>query len=144
MLWWRRKWNPFLLPHRKPKLWNLIRQIIGLPKDPDAETISEMIVSLRAASEAALGQGLGNTVSITAPWMAIWQDDLPSDSTVHEALRLAGLGPAPLGIMSPTYISETNAVLVANGRRICQDRWCYGAEVSEEDPYTDDVVYFIR
>lgn len=133
-----------MLPHRKPKFWRVIRRIIGSQEDPHAETISEMVMSLRAASEAALGQGLGNTVAITAPWMAIWQDELPSDSTVNEALRLAGLGRAPLGIMSPIYISETNAVLAANGRRICQDRFCYGAEVSEEDPYTDDVVYFIR
>lgn len=60
------------------------------------------------------------------------------------ARELAGLKGFKVETMSPLYLAEANTVLAVNGRRLCQDHYCYGPERSEESLMTNDAVYYIR
>ncbi|OAA33877.1 hypothetical protein NOR_08756 [Metarhizium rileyi] len=105
--------------------------------------LAEMIVSLREASEAILGD-LPATVAVTAPYVLAWLDEETDFSSyVWRARELAGLKSFRVETMSPLYLAEASTVFAANGRCLCQDRYCYGPERTEEDIFTHDVVYHI-
>ena len=81
------------------------------------------MAAFKAESEAALGSPI-TIVSVTAPWVAAWADYIPIDSTVNDALTAAGLESWTLEASWPIYLGEANAVLAANGRWHCRERWC--------------------
>ena len=103
--------------------WYLLRRIFGLPASGDAAVFNGMVAALKAESEAALGSPI-TIVSVTAPWVAAWADYIPVDSAVNDALTSAGLEPWTLEASWPIYLGEANAVLAANGRWHCRERWC--------------------
>ncbi|KAK4232739.1 hypothetical protein C8A03DRAFT_20030, partial [Achaetomium macrosporum] len=83
-----------------------------------------------------------DTVSVTAPWVAAWEGDIPVDSVVNDALVAAGLAPYTWEASDPIHLSETSAALAANTRRLCRDRWC-GVDIDDESELSPQIVYFI-
>jgi hypothetical protein len=79
-----------------------------------------LLAALKAQSEVALGSSI-DVVSVTAPAMAAWQNSIPVNSVVNDALVLAELEPWSWEASDPEYLGEANTVLAANGRRICKD-----------------------
>ncbi|KAL2126164.1 hypothetical protein VTI74DRAFT_1576 [Chaetomium olivicolor] len=120
-------------------LWRLLRRVLGLPPTDESAVLAGLVAALKAESEAALGSPI-TIVSVTAPWVAAWEDDIPVDSVVNDALTSAGLEPWTWESTWPIYLGETNAVLAANGRRHCRKRWCGVLEGSDLWP---NITYLI-
>ncbi len=121
-------------------LWRLFRRVLGLPPTAPSAVLAGLVAALKAESEAALKSPI-TIVSVTAPWVAAWQDDIPVDSTVNDALTSAGLEPWTWESTWPIYLGETNSVLAANGRQHCRTRWC---GVPQNPVIWPNVTFFIR
>ncbi|KAJ9145321.1 hypothetical protein NKR23_g5287 [Pleurostoma richardsiae] len=73
-------------------IWRLLKRAVGLPGTHEAAILPELLAALKAQSEVALGSSI-DVVSVTAPAMAAWQNSIPVDSVVNDALVLAELEP---------------------------------------------------
>lgn len=124
-------------------LWRLLKRSVGLPATSEEAVLADLIVALKEASEVALRTRI-NTAAVTAPRMAAWQDVIPVDSTVNNALVLAGLEPYDWEASDPPYLAEVNAVLASNGRRICRERWCFLDDDSGIESRVRQIAYYIR
>lgn len=124
-------------------LWRLLKRSVGLPATSEEAVLADLIVALKEASEVALRTRI-NTAAIAAPRMAAWQDVIPVDSTVNNALVLAGLEPYDWEASTPPYLAEVNAVLASNGRRICRERWCFLDDDSGIESRVRQIAYYIR
>ena len=106
--------------------------------------LAEVLVSLRKASVAILGD-LPATVEITAPYVLAWQEEETEFSSyIWKARKRAKLKSFPVETMSPLYLAEASTVLAANNQCLCQDRYCYGPEASDESVFMQEVVYYVR
>lgn len=122
------------------------------PPDPSeaATLLVDLISKLKEESEAALGQPI-TRVSVTAPWLRKWQDDYPDIHPINEALLLSGLTPFSMDPEEPVYITETQAILAANGHQLCEPfgSYRYGGQDKKEKEsqgvfivsYTEDTIY---
>jgi hypothetical protein len=123
-------------------LWRGLRRILGLPSTGTVAVLAQLVAALKAESEAVLQDRIG-AVAVTAPWVPAWEDAIPVDSAVNDALVFAGLEPWTWEASGPIYLSETSAVLAANGRRLCKERWC-GLDEGQLSDMWSPTVYFIR
>ncbi len=133
-------YSPFSRIGRSSSLWRLIRRVLGLPPTDQSAVLATLVAALKAESEAALGSAIA-IVSVTAPWVAAWEDDIPVDSVVNDALAATGLAPWTQEATWPIYLGEVNAVLAANGRQHCRKRWC---GVPEDSILWPNITYLIR
>ncbi|KAK4034757.1 hypothetical protein C8A01DRAFT_48905 [Parachaetomium inaequale] len=122
-------------------LWRFVKGCMGLRRTDDAAILTQLVASLKAESEAAL-QGRIGPVAVTAPWVAAWADDIPVDSDINDALVAAALEPHTREDGDLIYLSETSAVLAANGRQLCKERWC-GVDEYELRDLWPPIAYFI-
>jgi hypothetical protein len=90
-----------------------------------------MVAALKE-SGAALGSPIA-TVSVTALWVAVWSEDIPVDSAVHDVLGLLG-SPGRFEATWPIYLGEALTVLAANGRQYYKERWC-GYSMSDDGEF---------
>ncbi|KAK3898927.1 hypothetical protein C8A05DRAFT_46875 [Staphylotrichum tortipilum] len=120
-------------------LWRQLRRLLGLPPTDQSAVLAGLMAALKAESEAALGTPIA-TVSVSAPWVAAWEEDFPVDSVVNDALAASGLAPWTLEASWPIYMGEVNAVLAANGLQHCRQRWC---GVPAESVIWPNITYFI-
>ncbi len=136
-------------PHRRssryvsdsgPTHWRVLRRLLGLHPTPKAAILADLVAALKVESEAALGSPI-TTVSVTAPWVGDWQDELPTDSVVNDALASAGLKPWTMEARWPVYLGEAGAVHAANGKWHCQHQSCGISNLSFGWP---DSTFFIR
>ena len=104
-------------------LWRLLRRLLGLPATDEVSILAELVAALKVESETALGSAI-TVVSVAAPWVAAWEDDIPVDSAINDALASTGLNPWTWEASWPIYLAEANALLAVNGRRHCRARWC--------------------
>lgn len=86
-----------------------------------------MVAALKAASETALRIQI-EAVAVTAPWMVAWDDQVPADSVINDALWLADLEPVDLSAISETQLGEINTVLVSEewwvgNKHSCTGHW---------------------
>ncbi|KAK4235264.1 hypothetical protein C8A03DRAFT_17965 [Achaetomium macrosporum] len=121
--------------------WRFLSRSVGLPGTHKAAVVAKLVAALKAESGPAL-QGRIDAVSVTAPWVAAWENDIPVDGVVNDALVVAGLTPYTWEASGPIYLSETSAVLAANGRRLCRERWC-GIDIEDESDMWPQIAYFI-
>lgn len=121
-------------------IWRSLKSIAGLPATRESGILAEMVAALKSESERTLQTRI-ETAAVTAPWMAVWDNWIPGDSVVNDALVLAGLEPIDWMANEPIYLGETNAVLAANGRFICKELWC-GDEL--EGNVSNEFAYLIR
>ncbi|KAL2138357.1 hypothetical protein VTI28DRAFT_6955 [Corynascus sepedonium] len=124
--------------------WRLLRRTVGFAGTDEAAIFTKLVTALKAESQAAL-QACIDVVSVTAPWIAAWENDIPVDSAFNDALESAGLETWTWGATGPIYLSEPSGVLAANGRRLCKERWC-GLDEDDEDDQSDfrpQIVFFI-
>jgi len=73
-------------------LFRALTRSLGLAPTNESHVLAEMIVALKTASETALQTQI-NAVAVTAPWMAAWDNQIPADSVINDALLLTGLKP---------------------------------------------------
>lgn len=107
----------------------------------DAAILVKMIAALKAESEAALGGSAIVSAAVTAPWMAAWDGQVPSNSIINEVLMQVGIEPVSWEVGHPMYLGETNSLLAANQRQLCLDRWCgVGSDPNEKGA----VIFLIR
>ncbi|PNY28366.1 Uncharacterized protein TCAP_01711 [Tolypocladium capitatum] len=116
--------TPFGYMGRLLSIWRRLKRTVGLPATTEEALLAELLRALKDASEAALQTRI-NTASVAAPQMAAWQDVIPVDSTVNNALVLAGLEPYDWEATDPSYLTEVNALLASDGRQICKEQWCF-------------------
>jgi hypothetical protein len=100
-----------------------------MPPGRNAAVLVRMAAALKAESEAALGGRAIDSAAVTAPWMAAWDGQVPSNSVINDVLVLVGIEPVSWEGSHPIYLGDTNSLLAANKRRLCLDRWC-GVESS--------------
>jgi hypothetical protein len=122
--------------------WRLLRRIVGFAGTDEAAVLAKLVTALKAESEAAL-QARIDVVSVTAPWIAAWEADIPVDSAFNDALVSAGLKPWTWEASGPIYLSEPSGVFAANGRRLCKERWC-GLDEDDQSDLWPRVAFFIR
>lgn len=123
-------------------LWRLLIPTWMRPST-DAAILVRMAAALKAESEAALGGSAIVSAAVTAPWMAAWDGQIPSKSTINEVLVKVGIEPVSWEIGHPMYLGETNSLLAANQRQLCLDRWCasdFGWDFKEKGA----VIFLIR
>lgn len=118
------------------------------PPDPSeaATLLVDLISKLKEESEAALGQPI-TRVSVTAPWLRKWQDDYPDIHPINEALLLSGLTPFSMDPEEPVYITETQAILAANGHQLCEPFGSYrygGQDKKEKESQGVFIVRFVN
>jgi hypothetical protein len=118
-------------------LWRRTKSLLGLPATPDAEILGEMIAALKKQSEATL-QALLETVSLSAPCMMWWADDISTDCDLNDALVLAGLQPRTYETSHPLYLGELHTVMAANNRWLCPPFGC------EEWDWEPQAAFYIR
>lgn len=111
-------------PGRLESLWGLLMQALRMPPTRDAAILMRMAAALKAESEAALGGRAIDSAAVTAPWVASWDGQVPSNSIIHDVLVLVGIEPVSWEGSHPMYLGETNSLLAANKLRLCLDRWC--------------------
>ena len=121
-------------------VWNMLRRLLGLPPTDQFVVLGGLVAALKAESEAALGSPI-SIVSVSAPWVTDWEEDIPADSVVNDALAAAGLAPWTFETSWPIYLGEVNAVLAANGLQHCRLQWC---GVPVESAIWRNITYFIR
>lgn len=97
---------------------------LRMPPTRDASVLIRMAAALKAESEAALGGRAIDSAAVTAPWMAAWDGQVPSNSIINDVLVLVGIEPVSWEASHPMYLGETNSLLAASRRRLCLDRWC--------------------
>ncbi|KAK4200587.1 hypothetical protein QBC40DRAFT_279630 [Triangularia verruculosa] len=121
--------TPYWLSHfgevgRWLGLFRSLRRSLGLAPTKDSRILADMIVALKTASEIAL-QTQVKAVAVTAPWIAAWDNRMPYDSVVKDALSLAGLelwdNPWE---EAGHYLGEIGAALASEERWICRRNWC--------------------
>lgn len=122
--------------------WRLLRRIVGFSGTDEAVVLAELVTALKAESEAALEARI-DIVSVTAPWIAAWENDIPADSAFNDALVSAGLKPWTWEASGPIYLSQPSGVFAANGRRLCKERWC-GLDEGDESDLWPRIAFFIR
>ncbi|KAK3299895.1 uncharacterized protein B0H64DRAFT_379382 [Chaetomium fimeti] len=121
--------------------WRLLRRLVGFAGTDEATILAQLVTALKAESEAALEARI-DVVSVTAPWVAAWENDIPVDSVINDALVSAGLKPWTWEASGPIYLSEPSGVLAANGHRLCKERWCRLDEDDTSDLWPQ-IVFFI-
>lgn len=125
-------------------LFRALRQSLGRAPTKESRVLAEMIVALKTASETAL-QTRVKAAAVTAPWVAAWDNQIPADSVLNDALLLAGLEPWSRWADAENYLGEINAALAGEERWICKRHWCagHGMEVKERtsDPGVSPISY---
>ncbi|KAH8744372.1 hypothetical protein F5883DRAFT_529919 [Diaporthe sp. PMI_573] len=116
-------------PGRLQSLWGHLVRALRMPPGRNTAVLVRMVAALKAESEAALGGRAIDSAAVTAPWMAAWDGQAPSNSVINDVLVLVGIEPVSWEGSHPIYLGETNSLLAANKRRLCLDRWC-GVESS--------------
>ena len=120
---------PYWLSHfgtvgRSLELFRSLRRSLGLAPAKDSRILADMIVALNTASETVL-QTQAKAVAVTAPWIAAWDNRMPYDSVIKDALSLAGL--ELWGYPwedAGHYLGEIGAALASEDRWICKRNWC--------------------
>jgi hypothetical protein len=129
---------------RFPSLLRAYKRSFGLAPRSESAVLAEMIAALKTASETALQIQI-KAVAVTAPWMAVWDNQLPTDSVINDALLLAGLKPWIQRDEAQSYLGEINTVLVSEGRWACPKNFCGGHWMDVEgEEAQGGPVFFIR
>jgi hypothetical protein len=124
--------------------WHRLRSQIEEPKPKEEVTIiAEMISALKYESETSLNRKI-TRVSVAAPWLRYWQDRSAKTHGINEALRLAGLAPFPIEDGEPVYITESQAVMAANGIDLCEPFRSDENGGQDHKELKNQEVYFIR
>ncbi|KAL8725072.1 MAG: hypothetical protein Q9166_007583 [cf. Caloplaca sp. 2 TL-2023] len=89
---------------------------LGRPATKDVDTLSELLSSLRAVTEARLGQNLDRVVVTTPQFPALTRGDL-EDAIEYAGLRSWLEYPLPY----PTALYAPNAAYAANGHGLCKE-----------------------
>ncbi|TPX08021.1 uncharacterized protein E0L32_010352 [Thyridium curvatum] len=133
-----------LVGHWLAVLRTLIRGL-GLVPSNNNRILAEMIQALKAASEESLGVSI-ESVGVTIPWVAAWDNQVASDSVVNDALRLAGLSPQDHWSNEQIYLSEVNTAFASEGQWLCKKHFCAGhwMEVEGEAAYGGPVLYISK
>lgn len=128
-------------------LFRALKRTLGLAPTKQSQVLADMIAALKKASEAALQTKI-KTVTLTAPWMAVWDNQIPGDSVVNDALHLAGLEPLSFWVDDTIYLGEVSAALGSEDRWTCQKDWCagHGMEVEVEEGLTkgETTLFYVR
>lgn len=74
------------------RLWRFVRRSLGFPATDAAAVLAQLMTALKVKAEAALRSRI-SIVSVTAPWVAAWGDDIPADNAINDALVLAAPEP---------------------------------------------------
>lgn len=72
--------------------WQFIKRSLGFPATDAAAVLAQLVSALKVEAEVALPSRIA-IVTVTAPWVAVWNDDIPADNAVNDALVLAALEP---------------------------------------------------
>lgn len=126
-------------PGHLHSLWVYLMRFLRMPPSRDAGVLLRMAAALKAESEANLGGHTIDSAAVTAPWIAAWDEQIPTDRIINDVLVLVGIEPMSWEASHPMYLGETNSLLAANGRRLCLDRWCG----DESDPSGQGAIAFL-
>ncbi|KFY18494.1 hypothetical protein V493_08562 [Pseudogymnoascus sp. VKM F-4281 (FW-2241)] len=124
---WYLEWPGVVTWRRiKDRISRTTRRLCGLPSTPEVGILSEMIADLKAATWGFSGFDVDEVI-ISGVWPVIWDGAEGMFCDIHEAAVLAGVRPTTLaGEEEPRFLSETEAILTANGEETNKWRRCPG------------------